>query len=144
MDLMFKYAWIFLLFASVFFGYSYFKKRKKINEENEARKIENPNLILSEQEKLLNISLTQKSIKNFMPRVEVLIEKLSSTKDTFTVTAIEAIFIAEKMSDSLKLNDDGILVLELKEAKKISKEISKNPLDIIQYITAVEKKNRYQ
>ncbi len=139
--ILFKYWWIFPAFAIFLYGYFFIKSFHVRKIKKEAIKIENPNVeILSEEEKFLNISLTQKEINDFKPRMESLIKKLIESKDIFSVTAIEAIFIAEKVADSLKLNEDGILVIEYKVAKKLSIEILKNPMEIIHYIKAVEKK----
>ena len=140
-DILFKFWWIFPVLAFLVYGFYFLKTSKQEKKRNKLRKIENPNVeVLSEEEKYLNISLTQKSIDEFMPRIETLVKKLVESKDVFTVTAIEAIFVAEKIADSLKLNEDGILVIEHKKAKDLSISILKNPMEIIHYIKAVEKK----
>ena len=143
MDLISEYWW--LIFAIMIMPYSlYFLLRflKMINTKNSQRKIVKnySHSLMTEEEKYLGINITNDDPKVYKKRIEDLIFLLNKTKGKVQVNAVEAIMLVELFSDSVLVNENGELVIDLKTALNFSKAIYHDPMKFITYIKAVETK----
>ena len=92
------------------------------------------------QEKtILGIDFTEKNVTEKFPEVKKLIENLRAG-EPFLLRSVEAIYIADKLSSSIVLDDNGTMTIEKNDAIRVAEIIQLDPQDLIRYILAMEKK----
>ena len=136
-DTIINYWWIILLVISLPYFSFFLISLKKIKSQKIVEE-KNSNLVISDEEKNLGISIKNSDIEIYKKRIEDLIISLSETKDKFSVNAVEAILIVELFSDSVLVNEYGELVIDVKTVNEFSKTIYHDPMKFISYIKSVE------
>lgn len=134
-----NYWWLIFLVVSSPYLYYYFVKYKNKKTVKPEKKTD-PTLVQSEEQIHLGISIRNEDIKIYKKRIENLIILLDETKDKVSVNAVEAILIVELFSETVLVNEQGELVIDVKTAKDFSKTIYDDPMKFIAYIKSIENK----
>jgi len=113
------------------------KKQKKSYEDLKPE--ERFKVYDSDEKKYLDIEFDGESVNSKFPIAKQLIENLRSDKP-FYIKSVEAVYIADKLSSRLKLDDNGTMTIEKKDAIRVAEIIQLDPQDLIRYILAMEKK----
>ena len=87
----------------------------------------------------MDIDFTEKNVTEKFPEVKKLIENLRKG-EPFLLRSVEAVYIADKLSSRLVLDDNGTMTIEKNDAIHVAEIIQLDPQDLIRYILAMEKK----
>lgn len=140
-DIFLKNWWIILLVLSmpyfIFFIINLWRI-KKLKSGVKLEHIHETILVQSEEQIHLGISIKNSDIKFYKERIEQLIILLNESKDKVSVNAVEAILIVELFADSVLVNEQGELVVDIKTAKEFSQTIYHDPMKFITYIKSIE------
>jgi len=150
-DVFLRFWWI---FPMMFFGayvYYFFTGRSSRRPDENIEKEENKKnyadlkpeerfqVYDSDEKKYLDIDFDEKSVREKLPGAKQLILNLRDGKP-FLIKSIEAVFIADKLSGRLELDDDGTLIIEKSDALRVAEMIQFDPQDLVRYILSMEKK----
>lgn len=113
------------------------KKKKKTYEDLKPEEKFHPHDC--QEKTILGIDFTEKNVTEKFPEVEKLIENLRSG-EPFLLRSVEAVYIADKLSSRLVLDDNGTMTIEKDDAIHVAEIIQLDPQDLIRYILAMEKK----
>ena len=126
-----------LYFLFTFFKIVRVKKQKKDAYEKRKNEYLNP---MTNEEKNLGIKLKKDETGIYKERIEKLIILLNDESGKVSINPIEAIMLIELYSNSVVVDENGILVIDLKTAKDFSKTIYHDPIKFMTYIKAIESK----
>jgi len=150
-DKLLEFWWIFpVMFGGYYLYYLYAlgkaemegktgekKKKKKTYEDLKPEERFQPHD--SQEKTILDIDFTEKNVTEKFPEVKKLIENLRQGKP-FLLRSVEAVYIADKLSSRLVLDDNGTMTIEKNDAIHVAEIIQLDPQDLIRYILAMEKK----
>ncbi len=139
--------WVFPLMIFGFVLYYFWSLKKLKNTDKKSKKKTYEDLEPEEkfqvhdaQEKtILDIDFSEKNVVDKLPSVKKLIENLREGRP-FLLRSVEAVYIADKLSSKLNIDDNGTMTIEKDDAIKVAEIIQLDPQDLIRYILAMEKK----
>lgn len=131
-----------LPYASYYFYRTSKTVTKNISKEISKRKKEKKKItkFISHEKENLGIEIDGQDISVYEERIKDLVQRLNSTHSKFTIKAAEAFMIVDLFADSVKINNDGELIIDVNSAKLFSQTIFNDPMKFITYIKSIEKK----
>lgn len=93
----------------------------------------------SQEKTILDIDFAEKDVAEKIPGVKQLIFNLRDGKP-FLLRLVEAVYIADKLSSRIDLDESGTMTIEKNDAVHVAEIIQLDPQDLIRYILAMEKK----
>lgn len=137
--------WVFFVLVAIVISVVVVKYKQESNsKEDETRsevKKEIDKLFTiysSDEERILGIEFGKEEVEDTLKSIRGLVENLKKAKP-FSVRAVEAIYLADKIENRFLLTDNGVLVITAQDSKKLAKIIFNDPLDIVRYILSMKK-----
>jgi len=141
-----KLWWIFPAMFLIYFIYYFLRMKKtnlqnknEVNNEDEKEKRELFQVYESDEKKYLDIDFDERSVVEKLPIAKELILNLQEGKP-FYIKSAEAVYIADKIEKELKLDENGVMVVEKNDALRMAQLIQYDPTDLVRYMLAMEKK----